>query len=84
MKPNTYGDLQNGDIVWICGYRFRVEDIRISSRRGEKTTMHGDPNTDDVIRFKGVCVDRCSISSTGYNGGIYGGYAFVPVTAEAR
>lgn len=75
-------DLKNGDVVYVQGYRFRVQDIRVSSRKGDKTTLHSEPNRDDVIRYKGVCVDDCSITRTGYNGGTYGAYADVPCTVE--
>ena len=83
IMTTTYGQLQNGDIVTICGYRFRVRDIRVSSRKGEKTTMHGEPNRDDVIRFNGDAVDAdTTIYRTGYNGCVYGAYADVPVAVE--
>lgn len=79
----TYGALQNGDRVWISGYLFEVTNIRIASRKGDRATMHSEPNTDDVIRFEGRCVDAASsIAGTGYDGGTYGGYAFVPCRIE--
>jgi hypothetical protein len=74
----TYGQLKNGDVVYIQGYRFRVDGIRISSKAGEKTTMHSEPNRADVIRFTGIALDSSLIGS-GYDGGTYGGYADVQI-----
>ena len=80
MSTKLHADLVNGDVVIVQGYRFRTTDIRVSSKQGEKTTMHGEPKRADVIRYIGVCVDDCSISRTGYNGGTYGAFADVPIT----
>lgn len=78
----TYGALQNGDHVWIQGYLFEVRNVRVSSRKGERTAMHAEPNRDDVIRFEGHTVQDVDIARTGYNGGTYGAYAFVLVSRE--
>ena len=80
-RQTTYRELQNGDHIWIQGYQFLASNVRITSRKGERTTMHGEPNTDDVIRFTGT-TDNPAISRTSYNGGTYGGYAFAPITIE--
>ncbi len=78
----TYGDLRNGDIVYVQGYRMRAHNVRISSRKGDKASLHSEPNTDDVIRFNGKVVDAVDIKGTGYDNAVYGGYAFVPITVE--
>lgn len=78
----TYGDLKNGDTVFVQGHRFIVRDVRISGRKGEPGPGK-DVNADDVIRFNGDCADADdSIKGTGYDGGVYGAYAFVPCTVE--
>jgi hypothetical protein len=79
----TYGQLVDGDIVFIQGYRFQVADIRVSSKTGEKTSIHGEPNRADVIRFKGIALDP-RLAKTGYNGVTYGAYADVPVEVAER
>lgn len=77
----TYGELRNGDEVYIQGYRFRVDGIRVASRAGEKTTMHAEPNRADVIRFTGIALDP-TLKGSGYDGGTYGRYADLPCYAE--
>ena len=83
-NPTTYGDLNDGDEILIQGYWFKVRNLRISSRAGERTTLHGEPNRADVIiRFNGDCLSECNIRGTGYDGGVYGGYADRKCTAIA-
>jgi hypothetical protein len=73
----TYGDVQNGDRVWIQGYLFEVRNLRRYPKASNPTY------TDDVIRFDGIVVDRSvDIAGSGYDGGVYGGYAFVAVHVE--
>lgn len=79
----TYGELKDGDIVTIQGYRFRIDGIRVASRAGEKTTMHSEPNRADVIRFTGIALDS-TLKGTGYDGGTYGGYADVACYVERQ
>lgn len=73
----TYGELQNGDEIYIQGYRFTVANVRISSRRGDKTSLHGEPNRADVVRFEAT-TDHDQLKHTPYNNGTYGGYADRP------
>jgi hypothetical protein len=76
-KKTTYGELKNGDVVIVQGYRFTVANIHVAGRKGEQWTMHGEPNRADVIRFTGMTTDK-SLAGTPYNGGTYGAYADVP------
>lgn len=75
-EETTYGELKNGDWVLIQGFAFIVTNIRVASRKGEKTSMHGKPNRADVIRFEGF-TENDQLKATSYNGGTYGGYADV-------
>ena len=77
-----HGELVDGDIVYVQGYRMRVRNVRVASRQGDKTTMHSEPNRADVIRYNGDCVDDCDIKRTSYNGGVYGAYADVPIHVD--
>lgn len=79
MTNTTYGQLKNGDVVIIQGYKFIVDKIRVSSKMGDNASMHSEPNRADVIRFVGIALDS-KLRQTGYNGGVYGAYADVPVT----
>ena len=76
-KKTTYGELKNGDVVIVQGYRFTVANIRVASPAGAVDGIHDAPNRADVIRFTGMTTDA-SIARTSYNGGTYGGYADVP------
>lgn len=80
----TYGEIRNGDRVYVQGYRFIVENVHVAARAGDRRLSWQEPLTDDVIRFTGRCADDCGISRTGYNGGTYGGYAFVKVMREVN
>jgi len=76
----TYGQLQNGDRVWIEGYLFEVRNIRIVS--AYMTISEGFGPGRPVVRFEGHCVETSNISGTGYDGGTYGGIVERPATIE--
>jgi len=79
----TYGELQNGDRIWIQGYRFTVANVRISSKASQITVgSNKEPNRADVIRFEGIADPDSTIARTSYNGGTYGAYADVSCTIE--
>ena len=71
-RSTTYGQLQNGDRVWIEGYLFEVCNLRIVS--AYMTISEGYGPGRPVVRFEGRVVDpTASIARTGYDGGTYGG-----------
>ncbi len=60
--------LVEGGLVYISGYEFRVQNLRIETFPGGEL----------VSRFEGVCTAdkrNDSIRRTGYDGGVYGGNA---------
>ena len=62
-----YGDLRNGDIIWIAGYAMVVGNIR---------SYPQTDNSPDIIRFNGTMVDPdTDVTHTGYDGGTYGAHA---------
>lgn len=68
----TYGELVNGDNVWIEGILFQVRDIRIVSASMDRVGEYGPGRP--IVRFNGHVVDRSSsLARTGYDGGVYGG-----------
>src|SRR5262245_25357850 len=80
-RITTYGDLKNGDHVWIQGYLFEVVNLRIVSARMDSIHEYGPGRP--VVRFEGRVIDpKSDIARTTYDGGTYGAYAWVPcVTA---
>ena len=76
-----HAELRDGDIAYVQGYKFLVSKVHVSSRQGEKTTLHSTPNRADVIRYVGIALDP-RLRQTGYNGGVYGAYADVLITIE--
>lgn len=84
----TYGELRNGDRIWVQGVLFEVQNVRVSSRQGERVTMHSEPNRVDLIRFEGAIIDDQGqrLKGTSYDGGTYGGYAdrLATVLADRR
>lgn len=72
----THADLQNGDRVWVQGYLFEVVNVRTHP----ETMPFGEYGPGrPVVRFEGRVVDpTSSIFGTGYDGGTYGAFAWVP------
>jgi hypothetical protein len=67
----TYGDLVNGDQVWIEGHLFVVRNVRVVSAYMCMSEGYGPGRP--VVRFEGGVVDASSdIAGTGYDGGTYG------------
>ncbi len=83
VKYTTYGELKNGDKIYLQGYLFQIENITFNNPAyfgGVKD------NTKSVIRFTGKCTaDKRNddIRHTMYNGGVYGGADWLQATLEA-
>ena len=71
-KQTTYGNIKNGDQVWIQGHLFTVSDLHTE-------TVHG---LSGVIRFTGTLPESDDLFHTPYNGGQYGGIISLPCTIE--
>jgi len=72
---SKYGELKNGDKIFLQGYLFEVTNIRLAD-----TYNIDNPK---VVRFEGRCTSderNDSIRNTGYNGGTYGAYPWVKCT----
>lgn len=83
----TYGNLQNGDRIFIQGYLFQISGLKVyppsaGDNRDDKTKeLYGD----HTVQFTGHVVDPTStIARTGYDGGAYGGAHKVPCTIVTR
>jgi len=63
-QTKTYGELQNGDRVYIQGHLFQVASIV----RGKVENV---PPV-EVVRFIGFLDESDPLYNTSYNGGIYG------------
>lgn len=76
-----HGDLQNGDVVNVQGFHFRVTNLRIHADQNYNTMGHESYGT-RLVRYTGVCTDapvNDRIRGTGYDGGTYGALENVPV-----
>lgn len=77
LETTTYGKLRDGDEVCVQGYWFRARNVRIAER--------GTAPRFDVIRFEGDVVDaEADIKGTGYDGGTYGGFAWVGIAVRRQ
>ena len=71
-KVITYGELKNGDKIYLQGKLFEVHNIRLVNGYNGK-----------VIRFNGYCTPdnrNNDIRKSMYNGGTYGAYTWVTCT----
>lgn len=64
----TYGELQNGDLIWLCGWLYRVDNV---------TRFRLGSDQVDTVRFDGSCP---ALQATGYGLCRLGGYADRPCT----
>jgi hypothetical protein len=84
FETTTYGELVNGDIVIIQGYRFVVRDLWRVPANLTAPVWSSQHRRTDVIRFHGHVADPASdIAGTGYDGGTYGAYADVEVARDS-
>jgi hypothetical protein len=81
----TYGELQNGDQIYLCGYLFTAENVRNIGPVEDSPGIIEQYGL-DVIRFTGRVVDghpaNEKIKGTGYDGGTYGGRCKVAITVR--
>lgn len=67
-----YGDLKNGDVIYISGYTFKISNLT---------------NRNGTVRFKGTLTRDArnrSMRGTMYDGGTYGAYDWVRATIKRR
>lgn len=67
-----YGDLKNGNVIYISGHTFRISSLT---------------NRNGTIRFKGALTRDSrnrSLKGTMYDGGTYGAYEWVRATIKKR
>lgn len=74
-RETTYGELKEGDRIWLQGHEFKVTDLTKTEEDGKTS-----------IRFKGVCTSHASndnIRNTMYNGGSYGAWSGITCAVTA-
>ena len=94
-KRITMGELENGMQVWNTGHLFEVRKLRqvASSTCMNGLTYGGRMSSNDELlsiaenhtigRYDGYCVNpKDDVKGTAYDGGVYGGFSWVPVTIE--
>jgi len=91
----TLGEIENGMKVWNQGHLFEVRNLRkIDSKTClNGLTYNGQPSSNDnlltrpenhtIIRYEGHCVNaEDDIKGTVYDGGVYGGFSWVPASIQ--
>lgn len=73
ITQKKHGELENGDRVWNCGNLFLVSNLVKQDFRDGKG---------EVVRYTGTIL-KGNLKGTGFDGGRYGAYSWVPVTVAA-
>jgi len=87
-KRITLGELENGMLIWNQGHLFTARNVQKTptTRSGLPTatdTIAARPENHTTVRYEGVCASsNDDIKGTVYDGGVYGGFSWVPATIE--
>lgn len=63
-KTITYGELKNGDVVYLVGNPFEATNVRVVVEAGRER-----------VYFDGVATPGSDLAHTPYSGAAYAGYA---------